>query len=133
MAQSLENAEQQRLSLIRGGLNVSVSLKGDRDGDVIAYRGKENTPLVDLKKVDHYDIDPFWDVIPSCPDGRLILNPGDSCILASRERVRVPPECVAEMVPFDPSVGEFRIHFAGFFDSGFGYGERSIWRTRTRW
>ena len=117
-------------ALIRDGLNVSVSLKGDREGDVVAYRGKKNTPLVDLKKVDHYDIDRFWDAIPSPPDGRLILNPGDFYILASRERVRVPPQYAAEMVPFDPSVGEFRIHYAGFFDPGFGYGDSNITGTR---
>ena len=117
-------------ALIRDGLNVSVSLKGEREGDVVAYRGQENTPLVDLKKVDHYDIDRFWDAIPSPLDGRLILNPGDFYILASRERVRVPPQCAAEMVPFDPSVGEFRIHYAGFFDPGFGYGDRNITGTR---
>ena len=113
-------------ALIRDGLNVSVSLRSDRDADVVAYRGKKNTPLVDLKKVDFYEIDQFWDTIPSRPDGRLILNPGDFYILASRERVRVPPQCAAEMVPFDPSVGEFRIHYAGFFDPGFGYGDRNI-------
>ncbi len=117
-------------ALIRDGLNVSVSLRSDRDADVVAYRGKKNTPLVDLKKVDFYEIDQFWDTIPSRSDGRLILNPGDFYILASRERVRVPPQCAAEMVPFDPSVGEFRIHYAGFFDPGFGYGDSNITGTR---
>ena len=117
-------------ALIRDGLNVWVSLQGDRDGDVVAYRGKKNIPLVDLKKVDHYEGDRFWDAIPSRPDGRLILNPGDFYILASRERVRVPPQYAAEMVPFDPSVGEFRIHYAGFFDPGFGYGDSNINGTR---
>ena len=117
-------------ALIRDGLNVSVSLQGDREGDVVAYRGKKNTPLIDLKKVDFYEIDQFWDAIPSRSDGRLILNPGDFYILASRERVRVPPQYAAEMVPFDPSVGEFRIHYAGFFDPGFGYGDSNINGTR---
>jgi dCTP deaminase len=60
----------------------------------------------------------------------LILEPGDFYILASKERVRVPPEFAAEMVPFDPSVGEFRIHYAGFFDPGFGYGSSDIKGTR---
>ena len=117
-------------ALIRDGLKLSVSLQGERDSDVIAYRGKKNTPLVDLKKVDHYEIGRFWEVIRSRPDGRLILDPGDFYILASRERVRVPPQYAAEMVPFDPSVGEFRIHYAGFFDPGFGYGDRNITGTR---
>ena len=112
----LSGRDESRHGADPGRLNVSVSLQGHRDGDVVAYRGKENTPLVDLKKVDHYDIDRFWDAIPSRPDGRLILNPSDFYILASRERVRVPPQYAAEMVPFDPWVGEFRIHDAGFFD-----------------
>jgi len=117
-------------AVIRDGLKVSVSLQGDRDADIVAYRGKKNTPLIDLKMVDHYEANRFWDAIPSRPDGRLILNPGDFYILASRERVRVPPHYAAEMVPFDPSVGEFRIHYAGFFDPGFGYGDSNITGTR---
>ena len=116
-------------AVIRDGLKISVSLQGDQ-GEVVAYRGKKNTPLVDLKQIGVYEIDRFWDTIPSCPDGRLILNPGDFYILASRERVRVPPQYAAEMVPFDPSVGEFRIHYAGFFDPGFGYGDSNITGTR---
>ena len=53
---------------------------------------------------------------------QLILAPGEFYILASKESVRVPPHYAAEMVPFDPSIGEYRIHYAGFFDPGFGYG-----------
>ena len=68
--------------------------------------------------------------IRDLPDDRLILNPGDFYILGSRERVVVPPDCAAEMVPFDPTVGEFRIHYAGFFDPGFGYGDESDKGTR---
>jgi len=64
------------------------------------------------------------------PSKNLILEPGDFYILASRERVRVPPEFAAEMVPFDPADGEFRIHYAGFFDPGFGYGSSDIKGTR---
>lgn len=110
-----------------GGVALSVSLRGSGD-EVVAYRGKKNAPLVDLKGV--YDPDRFWDPIKNCAEDRLILNPGDFYILASRERVRVPRQCAAEMVPFDPSVGEFRIHYAGFFDPGFGYGKGTITGTR---
>ena len=111
-----------------GGVEVSVNLQRDRSTHVVAYRGKNNAPLVDLAK--RYKIDRFWDAIEECPGGQLILNPGDFYILASSQRVRVPPECAAEMVPFDPSVGEFRIHYAGFFDPGFGFGEGEIEGTR---
>ena len=117
-----------RATVRDGGIELSVNLRSDRDAGVVAYRGKKNAPLVDLSET--YDADHFWDTIKDCPGDRLILNPGDFYILASRERVRVPPQCAAEMVPFDPSVGEFRIHYAGFFDPGFGYGDGDVNGTR---
>ena len=113
-----------------GGVELSVSLRCEQPERVVAYKGKKNAPLVDLTKKYVYDPERFWDRIGSRPDGRLILNPGDFYILASRERVRVPKQYSAEMVPFDPSVGEFRIHYAGFFDPGFGYGGGEINGTR---
>ncbi len=115
---------------IEKGLKLSVNLRGEHPHDVVAYRGKKNPPIIDVRKVDHYDPEEFWDRITSPRDGRLILNPGDFYILGSRQRVRVPPAFAAEMVPFDPSVGEFRIHYAGFFDPGFGYGDSDIPGTR---
>ena len=115
---------------IRKGLKLSVNLRGRGAADVVGYRGRKNAPLIDMRKVDHYDPVAFWHEIRNLPGDRLILNPGDFYILGSRERVVVQPDCVAEMVPFDPSVGEFRIHYAGFFDPGFGYGEESDKGTR---
>lgn len=106
---------------IDDGLKLSVNLRGRAPADVVAYRGRKNAPLIDVRKVDHYDPGVFWDAIGSPRDGRLILNPGDFYILGSREHVVVKPDCAAEMVPFDPSVGEFRTHYAGFFDPGFGW------------
>ena len=120
--------ESSEKATVKDGVELSVSLRPGCRTEVVAYRGKKNAPLVDLEAV--YDPDRFWDRIDDCPEGRLILNPGDFYILASRERVRVPPQCAAEMVPFDPSVGEFRIHYAGFFDPGFGYGDGDISGTR---
>ena len=79
--------------------------------------------MIDLSQINYYDPELFWERIAAPRDGRLILTRGDFYILASKERVRVPPLYAAEMVPFDPSVGEFRIHYAGFFDPGFGYGD----------
>ena len=71
-------------------------------------------------------------------DGSLILDPGEFYILASKEAVQVPPDYAAEMVPFDPLVGEFRVHYAGFFDPGFGQGSdgrpsaRAVLEVRSR-
>ena len=115
---------------IRDGVELSVSLRCNGADGIVAYRGRKNTRLVDLGQVAAYDVDQFWDPIRRCPGDRLILDPGDFYILVSRERVRVPPDHAAEMVPFDPSVGEFRIHYAGFFDPGFGYGSGEIRGTR---
>ncbi len=110
------------------GVELAVSLRCDQGTGVVAYKGKSNAPLIDLQET--YDPERFWDAIAHCPGDRLILNPGDFYILGSRERVRVPQQYSAEMVPFDPSVGEFRIHYAGFFDPGFGYGSGEINGTR---
>lgn len=105
------------------GMRVSVDLQGTGGSkNIVAYKAKSNAPPIDLDKVNHYDIDEFWEVIHSPGAKGLILNPRDFYILASSERISVPPTHAAEMVPFDPSIGEFRIHYAGFFDPGFGHG-----------
>jgi dCTP deaminase len=106
------------------GLSVSVDLVGNSGSNIIAYRAKKTRHAIDLGKVNAYDIGEFWEVIPRSKSKDLTLQAGDFYILASHERIRVPPTHAAEMVPFDPSIGEFRIHYAGFFDPGFGYGDR---------
>jgi len=111
------------------GLRITVNLEGEKD-EVIAYKARTNAPVMDVAKVAHYAPDEFWEARYQSANKTLILDPGDFYILASRERVRVPPEYAAEMVPFDPADGEFRIHYAGFFDPGFGYGSNDIKGTR---
>jgi dCTP deaminase len=111
---------------ISDGLWISVDLAGTNGSEIIGYRAKAHAPLVDLLKVDYYDPSEFWDPIVRPKGHRLILNPEDFYILASKEKVRIPPDFAAEMVGYDPSVGEFRIHYAGFFDPGFGYGSDDI-------
>src|SRR5579863_9246905 len=113
---------------IQNGLRLSVDLEGD--SDIIGYRAKKHAPLIDLARVQYYDPEDFWDPIRRSESRSLILDPEDFYILASRERVRIPAEYAAEMVPFDPTMGEFRIHYAGFFDPGFGYGSGDINGTR---
>jgi dCTP deaminase len=112
------------------GLRVTVNLEGAGPSEVIAYKARKHAPAIDLDRVDYYSPEEFWEARTQPANKSLILEPGDFYILASRERVRVPPEYAAEMVPFDPSAGEFRIHYAGFFDPGFGYGSSDIKGTR---
>jgi dCTP deaminase len=112
---------------IERGLSVSVDLEGN-GSSIIAYKAKraihpvDLDSAIDLDKVDWYNVEEFWDIVPVSPTKDHTLQPGDFYILASRERIRVPPAYAAEMVPFDPSFGEFRVHYAGFFDPGFGFG-----------
>lgn len=106
--------------IIRGGLNLRVNLRRDNGSNVIAYRAKRHTPFIDFEKVDHYEISEFWDAIEPSRDGNLLLTPGEFYILASKEKLHIPADHAAEMVAIDPTMGEFRVHYAGFFDPGFG-------------
>jgi dCTP deaminase len=110
---------------VERGLRVTVNLEG-AEGEIIAYKAKRYAPAIELDKIDFYATEEFWEVRYQNASRNLILEPGDFYILASKERVSVPPEFAAEMVPFDPSDGEFRIHYAGFFDPGFGHGSGDI-------
>ena len=115
---------------IASGLRLSVDLAGDGPGSIIGYRAKKHAPLIDLARIRYYHPEEFWDPIRANENRSLILDPEDFYILASRERVRIPAQYAAEMVPYDPTIGEFRIHYAGFFDPGFGYGSGDINGTR---
>ena len=106
-------------ALISEGLGFSVDLKPAK-GDLVGYRAKPHTGVVDLDKIGHYPAPEFWEEIHS-QNGRIILDPGAFYILVSREAVTIPPDYAAEMAPFLAMVGEFRVHYAGFFDPGFGH------------
>ncbi len=106
---------------IAGGLAFSIDLKGKGDGAPIGYRGKPHSAVVDVDQPDAYEVLDFWEPIYPRGAAELILDPDQFYILVSREAVQVPPDYAAEMVPFDPLVGEFRVHYAGFFDPGFGH------------
>jgi len=120
------------------GVAVGVDLSGDFPGGLIGYRAKRHTGLIDVDLRQGYDVADFWEPMPARPDASLILDPNEFYILASKEAVQVPPDYAAEMVPFDPLVGEFRVHYAGFFDPGFGYagaggrGARAVLEVRSR-
>ncbi|HKW99084.1 MAG TPA: 2'-deoxycytidine 5'-triphosphate deaminase [Bryobacteraceae bacterium] len=105
---------------------LSVDLSGDGNSEIIGYKARHNTPLITLSRVNFYDPLEYWEPIVRTKSRTLVLDPNDFYILASKERVRIPHTFAAEMVPYDPSVGEFRIHYAGFFDPGFGYGADDI-------
>lgn len=105
---------------IKGGVALSVDLIGDKDG-LVGYRAKRHTGLVDVDKPGMCAILDYWEPIHARGAKRLILDPDQFYILASKEAVHVPPSHAAEMMPFNPLVGEFRVHYAGFMDPGFGH------------
>ena len=104
---------------IENGVALSVDLSSGDITRPIGYRARRHAGLIDVDAVARYDPRDYWE--PITERKPLVLDPGEFYILASREAVRVPPEYAAEMVPFDPFVGEFRVHYAGFFDPGFGH------------
>jgi dCTP deaminase len=132
---------------ITEGIAVSVDLSAalpsarPRAGErkpVVGFRAKHHTGLIDVERRATYDVADFWEPIQARDDQSLILDPDEFYILASKEAVQVPPDYAAEMVPFDPLVGEFRVHYAGFFDPGFGHvtaggsGARAVLEVRSR-
>jgi len=122
---------------IAGGIGVSVDLRPQDASGLIGYRGKRHTGLVDVDRVGQYPVKSFWEPLYADGKAELVLDPGEFYILASKEAVHVPPGHAAEMVPFDPLVGEFRVHYAGFFDPGFGHsaaggsGSRAVLEVRS--
>jgi dCTP deaminase len=105
---------------VRGGIALSVDLIGDGKG-LVGYRARRHTGLVDVDAPGSCTIADYWEPIVVGKSRRLILDPDQFYILASKEAVHVPPSHAAEMMPFNPLVGEFRVHYAGFMDPGFGH------------
>jgi dCTP deaminase len=106
-------------AVIDDGLGFSVDLR-PAQGTLVGYRAKPHTGVIDLDRIGHYDPADFWEEVHT-KDGRIILDPGAFYILVSREAVTIPPDHAAEMAPYMAMVGEFRVHYAGFFDPGFGW------------
>jgi dCTP deaminase len=106
-------------AVISEGLGFSVDLK-PAQGDLLGYRAKPHTGVIDLDRIGHYPARDFWEEVRAT-DARIILDPGAFYILVSREAVTIPPDYAAEMAPYLAMVGEFRVHYAGFFDPGFGH------------
>lgn len=106
--------------IANGALSLSIDLEGFENG-LVGYRGKHHTAVVDVDKPGRYKVHDYWEPIYRRGDAQIILDPDEFYILVSAEAVHVPPMFAAEMVPYDPLVGEFRVHYAGFFDPGFGH------------
>ena len=106
---------------IKDGVPLSVNLSGDDKG-LIGYKARKHTDLIDVEKISFYNVEDYWEdvTIRDLSSGGLILNPDEFYILASREYVSIPEKYAAEMRAYDTRVGEFRAHYAGFFDPGFG-------------
>jgi len=106
-------------AVIHDGLGFSVDLTPGPRG-LVGYRAKPHTGVIDLDRIGAYDPAEFWEEVIA-HDGLIILDPGAFYILVSREAVHIPPDHAAEMAPYIAMVGEFRVHYAGFFDPGFGH------------
>src|SRR5438874_11057405 len=102
------------------GLFLSLDLHGDASGRV-GYRAKDFVPPLEMARTEAYDVRDYWDPVYREDGDRIVLAPGHFYLLLSEEAVRIPPGYAAEMAAYDPTSGELRTHYAGFFDPGFGY------------
>jgi len=112
---------------------VSIDLEWASGGPV-GWRAKRHAGMVDLRAIGGHEIADYWEPVYT-HRGRIVLNPEEFYILASRETVSVDPGEAAEMAPIAPELGEFRAHYAGFFDPGFGTnagGSRAVLEVRSR-
>lgn len=107
---------------VADGLFLGLNLRGDAGGRV-GYRARANAPLLDLTQTDRVPPEPYWEAVHKEPGDRIVLEPKDFYLLMSDEAVSIPPTLAAEMTAYDPTSGELRTHYAGFFDPGFGYDE----------
>ena len=104
-----------------GFLPFTVDLKGGgEDNALIGWRAKKNTKRIDLDRRDYDPLD-FWEPMRFHRENSLTLVPDEFYILMTKEAIAVPPDYAAEMLPYDTRAGEFRVHYAGFFDPGFGW------------
>jgi len=110
-----------KLRLKNNILSFTVDLTGSQ---IVGYRARHYVnQLLDLTKINFHEDKIFWSPLKKQDSGELILEPNSFYIIATKERVRIPPNMAAEITPYDPSTGELRSHYAGFFDPAFGYGE----------
>lgn len=130
--------DDENASLRGDSIAVTLDLRGEDRNGLVGWKAKRHAELVDVDAKGVYEPLDFWEPIPLRAGRGLVLDPADFYILATREAVVVPPDHAAEMLPSDTQVGEFRVHYAGFFDPGFGYdpaggqGSRAVLEVRSR-
>jgi dCTP deaminase len=123
--QIIDSKDYEKAPKKTGVLPFTVDLEGSgKTGDIIGYRSKKNAQRIDLERRDYDPLD-FWEPILVNKTTSLILDPDEFYILMTKEAIAVPPDYAAEMMPYDTRAGEFRVHYAGFFDPGFGWDARS--------
>lgn len=116
---------------------VSIDLQGGDEDGIVGWRARRHSGLVNLSKIAGHAARDYWQPLKA-PDGWIILDPDEFYILASNESVQIPVDEAAEMAPIAPEIGEFRAHYAGFFDPGFGLteaggaGSRAVLEVRGR-
>ena len=116
----LVNKPSDRQEPTRDTEQITVDTNGHGKTPLIGYKARKHAPLIVIRRINFYDPKDYWEPIYAGSDTGLILNPDDFYILASKEPIVVPQDYAAEMVAYDTLVGEFRVHYAGFFDPGFG-------------
>jgi dCTP deaminase len=142
-----QGARLSQLRLRRGnfsatdGITFTVDLQGFKIGQkqnrIVGYKAKQHAGIINIENINYYKLEDYWDPIIARSDKTLILDPDEFYILASKEAVSVPPDQAAEMRAYDTLVGEFRVHYAGFFDPGFGHnaaggeGSRAVLEVRS--
>ncbi len=114
-------AEPGQADIKDGAIALSVDLVGDADSGLVGYKARKASEYIDVDRVNYYDREVFWRPVYRPDVGGVVLKIDDFHILATRERIAVPSDHAADMVAYDTLVGEFRAHYAGFFDPGFGY------------
>ncbi len=113
--QKISNQDKKSIK-IDNGLKLSVDLS---KSNIIAYVAKKNTPILNFSKIKSHKINDFWNTITNNTK-KLIIQKNKFYILKSKEKVIIPSNLAGEMIPYDTGIGDFRAHYAGFFDPGFG-------------
>ena len=116
--------------IISSGLKISVDLNSKKS--IVAYKAKKNCPILIFNQDKKHRINDFWEPLKSI-DNSLIIMPGEFYIMKSKQKIRIPKNMAGEMIPYDTAIGDFRVHYAGFFDPGFGenHGSYAVLEIRT--